>query len=76
VKSRERTRAGFDDLVLPHGYKELLRALIMNHSANRNGKDWTIYKAANEMDVVSGKGRGLVILLHGPPGVGKVITSA
>lgn len=51
-------------------------ALIMNHSSNRNGKDWTIYKAANEMDVVSGKGRGLVILLHGPPGVGKVTTSA
>ena len=26
-------------------------------------------------DVVEGKGRGLVILLHGPPGVGKTLTA-
>lgn len=49
--------------------------MVMNHSSNRNGKDWTIYKAANEMGVVSGKGRGLVILLHGPPGAGKVLAN-
>lgn len=27
------------------------------------------------VDVVEGKGQGLVILLHGPPGVGKTLTA-
>lgn len=26
-------------------------------------------------DIVSGKGRGLAILLHGPPGTGKTLTA-
>lgn len=26
-------------------------------------------------DIVEGKGKGLVILLHGPPGVGKTLTA-
>ena len=26
-------------------------------------------------DIVSGKGRGLTVLLHGPPGTGKTLTA-
>ncbi len=30
---------------------------------------------STQMDLVHGKGRGLIILLHGPPGVGKTSTA-
>ncbi|KAL9064055.1 MAG: hypothetical protein Q9161_009112 [Pseudevernia consocians] len=66
--------SGFDDLVLPSGHKETLEALVKNHS--REGSA-TGKKRDNKvsMDLVTGKGKGLIILLHGAPGVGKTSTA-
>jgi SpoVK/Ycf46/Vps4 family AAA+-type ATPase len=33
------------------------------------------HEKAEFWDLVEGKGKGLVILLHGPPGVGKTLTA-
>lgn len=33
------------------------------------------HERASFSDLVEGKGKGLVILLHGPPGVGKTLTA-
>lgn len=52
-------------LVLPSTPKRLIRALIKNHVANSGGFD----------DFVRDKGKGLVGLLAGPPGVGKTLTA-
>ena len=54
----------FDQLVLPAAQKELVRVLVVNHS-----------KGAEFDDFVEGKGKGLVSVLHGPPGVGKTMTA-
>jgi AAA+ superfamily predicted ATPase len=54
----------FDQLVLPDSQKELVRVLVENHS-----------KGADFDDFVEGKGKGLVSVLHGPPGVGKTMTA-
>lgn len=54
----------FDQLVLPAAQKELVRVLVQNHS-----------KGAAFDDFVEGKGKGLVSVLHGPPGVGKTMTA-
>lgn len=54
----------FDQLVLPAAQKELVRVLVQNHS-----------KGASFDDFVEGKGKGLVSVLHGPPGVGKTMTA-
>lgn len=64
--------SGFEDLVLPPGHKETVRALVANHSrlpgsAGKSGGERSI-------DLVRGKGKGLVILLHGAPG--KIISLA
>ena len=56
----------FDSLVIPDEQKYVVRALVENH-ANKKDK--------NIDDVIQGKGRGLVAVLHGPPGTGKRLTA-
>lgn len=55
----------FHHLVLPSKHKGLVRALVEEHVKDTNSFD----------DVIHGKGKGLVIILHGPPGVGKTLTA-
>lgn len=55
----------FKQLVLPEAQKDLVQALVANHTQKRNGFD----------DIVKGKGKGLILVLHGPPGVGKTLTA-
>ncbi|EEH10616.1 conserved hypothetical protein [Histoplasma capsulatum G186AR] len=70
-------RARFEDLVLPEGHRMLLQALIKNQveqpkkeTVNPDGTNGPL-----SMDAVPGKGKGLIILLHGAPGVGKTSTA-
>ncbi|KAM0800054.1 P-loop containing nucleoside triphosphate hydrolase protein, partial [Usnea florida] len=66
--------SGFDDLVLPRGHKDTVEALVNRHSRyNKVGSTESELKTS--MDLVTGKGRGLIILLHGAPGVGKTSTA-
>ncbi|KAI0859713.1 P-loop containing nucleoside triphosphate hydrolase protein [Xylaria cubensis] len=66
----------FEDLVIPEEFRELLVALVNNHSS---GQKTGLHKhrpsSLAQIDVVRGKGRGLIILLHGPPGTGKTSTA-
>ncbi|KAI0404664.1 hypothetical protein F4802DRAFT_565881 [Xylaria palmicola] len=61
---------GFQKLVLPSGHRKIVRALINTHA-----QKFEANKSQHEFDVVKGKGRGLIILLHGAPGVGKTSTA-
>lgn len=52
-----------------NGFKDTIQKLVNSHfkqASRANNFEW---------DVVQGKGRGLVILLHGAPGVGKTSTA-
>ncbi|KAI1736125.1 hypothetical protein F4680DRAFT_469399 [Xylaria scruposa] len=66
----------FEDLVVPEEFGELLVALVNNHSSGQKTK-FQKHKSSSlaQIDVVRGKGRGLIILLHGPPGTGKTSTA-
>ncbi|GAB7357498.1 hypothetical protein MBLNU459_g0032t1 [Dothideomycetes sp. NU459] len=55
----------FETLVLPQKQKELVLGFTATQQAYRNAYD----------DVIEGKGRGIIILLCGPPGVGKTLTA-
>ncbi|KPM40505.1 hypothetical protein AK830_g6047 [Neonectria ditissima] len=55
----------FDQLVLPHDYKRVIRAFV---DAQMSGLD-------DFDDVIKGKGRGIIMLLSGEPGTGKTLTS-
>ncbi|KAK5171411.1 uncharacterized protein LTR77_004555 [Saxophila tyrrhenica] len=55
----------FEQLVLPDAQKGLVKALVSTHIQQRLSFD----------DIVKGKGKGLIMVLHGPPGVGKTLTA-
>ncbi|PLB53311.1 P-loop containing nucleoside triphosphate hydrolase protein [Aspergillus steynii IBT 23096] len=58
----------FDSLVLPHAQQGLKRLILGIAQAQSNKSD-------TFDDVIQGKGRGVIMLLKGPPGVGKTLTA-
>ena len=62
IKDIEWNDDAWDSLVLPGTEKDIIKALVSSHySAKKEGFD----------DVIQGKGKGLVFVLHGTPGTGK-----
>ena len=61
----EWNKKAFDRLVLEEGHKEMIYALVDVRSSMDVKMD----------DVITGKGNGLIILLHGSPGTGKTLTA-
>ena len=58
----------FSSLVLPHAQQDLKR-LILGVARSQSSRQDTFD------DVIYGKGRGVIMLLRGPPGVGKTLTA-
>ena len=73
IKDVEMHQRGFESLVLPDGHRDTLLALVQTHF--KNEKLAAEQAQHREMDLVRGKGKGLIILLHGEPGVGKSSTA-
>ncbi|KAI0404020.1 hypothetical protein F4802DRAFT_569427 [Xylaria palmicola] len=65
------TGEGFDELVLPPGHGDMVKSMIRQHLRDRRLASTN----RDKTDVVRGKGRGLIMLLHGVPGVGKTSTA-
>jgi len=70
--------------VLPPAQKELVQALVAEHTSNSRQK--TMPSSPNVMDtdsqppkkfddIIKSKGLGLILVLYGPPGVGKTLTA-
>ena len=55
----------FDKLILPTSQKEVLYSLVNAHVTGRASFD----------DIIPGKGKGMVFLLHGSVGAGKTVTA-
>lgn len=66
VRDIEWNEGAFESLVLPENQKSIVKALVSSHK---------FHAAETIDDVVQGKGKGLVFVLHGPPGVGKTLTA-
>ncbi|KAL9002052.1 MAG: hypothetical protein Q9188_004998 [Gyalolechia gomerana] len=64
---------GWDDLRLVPGHKEMLKGLVATHLNDRESRLANGDK--HNYDLVRGKGEGLIVLLHGVPGVGKTSTA-
>lgn len=55
----------FDSLVLPNDQKELILAFAQSQVKYKDAFD----------DIISGKGKGIIMLLSGGPGIGKTLTA-
>ena len=58
---------GFESLILPPGHRDIVRALVQTHAnpqttSNSKGPGTLSHR---QFDIVKGKGKGLIILLHG-----------
>ena len=67
-------KTAFDQLVLPSETKELIRALVAVRTSHKGVKHG-VGLAGKRTDIISGKGNGLIMLLHGGPGTGKTLTA-
>jgi hypothetical protein len=65
VRDIEWQTDAFDRLVLPKNQKDLILGFTESQRKFRDSFD----------DVIEGKGKGMIVLLCGPPGVGKTLTS-
>jgi len=54
----------FAKLVLPNN--DLIEKIVKSHTNDKN---------AYSADIIQGKGKALIVLLHGEPGVGKTSTA-
>ncbi|KAH5240557.1 hypothetical protein HBI71_216040 [Parastagonospora nodorum] len=69
MDDRDFTLSAFDRLALPDGHRDMVESLVTQHFRDRQS-------SSNEQtDLVKGKGKGLILLLHGAPGVGKTTTA-
>ncbi|KAM5353992.1 hypothetical protein ACJ41O_000642 [Fusarium nematophilum] len=58
-------KKAFSQLVAPPETKELIQAVVSAHGERKQ----------HGLDIIEGKGQGLLILLHGGPGTGKTLTA-
>jgi len=65
----------WNDLVLDQPTKDIVEALVTQHLQKPVNPNSEIDAPFQLGDFLVGKGRGLVFLLHGPPGVGKTSTA-
>jgi len=65
IKDVDFNEGAFQSLLLPQDQKDMIHSLVKIHSDERIQFD----------DVIKGKGKGMVFLLHGVPGVGKTLTA-
>ncbi|KAK8062230.1 hypothetical protein PG997_014327 [Apiospora hydei] len=70
----------FKNLMLSEEYKNTIQALVATHENSRDGSAEPPASSSSGsvwsgIDLVRGKGTGLILLLHGAPGVGKTSTA-
>ncbi|KAI3391129.1 hypothetical protein diail_7926 [Diaporthe ilicicola] len=65
----------FDELMFSPSHKQTIVALVETHENARTGPTQGPHSVGPALDLVRGKGAGLIILLHGEPGVGKTSTA-
>ncbi|KAI3391357.1 hypothetical protein diail_7491, partial [Diaporthe ilicicola] len=63
----------FDKLEIDKLHKRLIQSIVSSHFKSRDIEKRG--KVVGTQDIIRGKGKGLVLLLHGVPGVGKTATA-
>ena len=77
IEPVELSTESFEQLQILPQYKRLVESQVSMHSTGIKPASDSVGKAEGDKreDLVRGKGKGLIILLHGVPGVGKTSTA-
>ncbi|KAI0521952.1 hypothetical protein F5B22DRAFT_594834 [Xylaria bambusicola] len=67
----------FNDLKIPERHKKMILSIVYEHFEKKKARQAAARHGleTHDQDFIRGKGRGIVILLHGAPGVGKTATA-
>lgn len=65
----------FDSLKIDPNHIRIVQAVVASHFQRKAMEELPEFMTMIDQDLIRGKGRGLVILLHGAPGVGKTATA-
>lgn len=77
LKPIRRQPGVFENLKILKDYKDIVRGLVASHFQRKafERRYIDISTSGPSQDLIQNKGRGLVVLLHGVPGVGKTATA-
>ncbi|KAI6080835.1 hypothetical protein F4821DRAFT_47404 [Hypoxylon rubiginosum] len=77
IKPIRREQGVFENLKILKEYKEIVRGLVASHFQKKSLERRYVDMSTEgpSQDLIQNKGRGLVVLLHGVPGVGKTATA-
>ncbi|KAI0966413.1 hypothetical protein F4678DRAFT_466486 [Xylaria arbuscula] len=65
----------FESLKIDDKHIRIVQSVVWSHFQRKSMESSSILHSHMDQDLIRGKGRGLVILLHGAPGVGKTATA-
>ncbi|KAI8632708.1 hypothetical protein F5Y19DRAFT_418592 [Xylariaceae sp. FL1651] len=65
----------FENLKIDEGHVRIVQSVVWSHFQRKTMESLPSFLTQMDQDLIRGKGRGLVILLHGAPGVGKTATA-
>lgn len=73
----KRQKSSFDKLKIPVAHKTMIQSVVWEHFEKKAAQEQGRIRKLeiSDQDFIRGKGRGLIILLHGAPGVGKTATA-
>ncbi|KAL7815085.1 hypothetical protein V8C44DRAFT_348631 [Trichoderma aethiopicum] len=71
---REAEKTNLDTVQMPSEHRRIVRCAVAAHFQKRQ-RERTQRTTIHGVDLIRGKGNGLVILLHGAPGTGKTLTA-
>jgi ATP-dependent Lon protease len=68
----DKIKEGWNNLVIEARIKRLLKAMVSDHATTMGmDRKANLPRSGTAIDIVRGKGRGRIVFLYGPPGVGK-----
>jgi len=74
IQDNLQNKTTLDDIEMDEGHRSIIRSAILSHfKAQKHEKELGV--STFNLDAIRGKGKGLTILLHGAPGVGKTATA-
>ncbi len=71
----EQNKVTLNNIEMDDEHRQIIRSAVLSHFKAQHQERALNISTFNHLDAIRGKGKGLTILLHGAPGVGKTATA-